>query len=222
MRRRVSLSASAGVSSPQPMPTILRSCRRPSHRSCPPRASSCSSASRPRTARTPRSSRRCRPRTPNANAPLQSVMIAIFTSPPDAGGRRARPTDADAPPTTSSASGSRSFHLRTFIVFLLSVPARATWSANSQREPTTSRRVAIPPSFTTSSLPPPARARLRTGGPPRRRAASQIRSQSPIRPSGETMTMARKMKPMTVLKVPPITGKPVRRDAVRHLVVDRR
>ena len=27
-------------------------------------------------------------------------------------------------------------------------------------------------------------------------------------PSGETMTMARKMKPITVLNVPPITGRP--------------
>ena len=51
---------------------------------------------------------------PNANAPLQSVMIANFTSFACSGVASAPDVPIIAP-TASSASGSRSFHLPTFI-----------------------------------------------------------------------------------------------------------
>ena len=208
MSRRVSFSASAGVSSPQPMPT--RFSRLPP--AVPPVIPAegfflffgFAPAYWDRAAIVPALSTSY----PNAKAPLQSVMIANRTSPLCAVVARA-PEVAIVLPTTRTASGSKSFHLPSFMVPPL-VPALSTCLESPSEEPNQCRSPI-------STLPPSHLPRPRVARPPNLEAddfgrrRSQSRSQSPIRPSGETITIARKMNPMTVLKRPADHGQPRRR-----------
>src|SRR5512132_4062705 len=121
---------------------------------------------------------------PKANAPLQSVMIPILTvvacEPP-----ASAPEVATVAATPTSARGSKSFHLPTFIVPPL-VPAHRP-PRERTREPTTvARSIPAPPHDDGAAAALVGSVSTR-GGPPRCLATSHNRSQSPMRPSGDTI-----------------------------------
>ena len=155
------------------------------------------------------------------NAPLQSVMTATFTTP--AVTRRMRTSPGSVMPSASAASGSTSFHARTLrrLIVLPSFSSCYPWSSDASQSSRVASHVPVVDPLSLAPATPRSRLPRRPHLSRRRpRIPDQMRSQMPINPSGEAITIARNASPITVLKLPPISHEAALGNLVRHLVGD--